>query len=218
MLNHVSILGVTPIFGIPLKDDILRFVETLRQRNRLNAMRTTQRGALAMFVDRGFDEVTVGEIAAEVGLAPSTLYRHFRTKEDLVLWDEHDTATDRALAKELKRQAPLAAIRQVFLDELSVRYDADLEFQLQRIQYIYATEQLHAAAVEADLRARDDLTAGLEHFMSKRNRSAAPVIAGAALLALDIAIERWQADNARRSLADRIAEAFDQLVNIGDLK
>ncbi len=28
-------------------------------------------------------------------------------------------------------------------------YDAGLDFQLQRIQYIYATEQLHAAAVAA---------------------------------------------------------------------
>jgi AcrR family transcriptional regulator len=196
---------------------ILLWVETLRQRNRRHVMRTTQRTALAMFVERGFDAVTVGEIATEVGMAPSTLYRHFRTKEDIVIWDEHDGAIDDALAAALKRQAPLAAIRQVFLDELSARYDADLEFQLARIQYIYANELMHASALQADLRARDELTAGLEHFMSKRNRPAARVIAGAALLALDIAIERWQADSAKRSLADRIAEAFEQLSHIDDL-
>lgn len=190
---------------------ILQRVETLRQRNRRNAMRTTQRTALAMFSARGFDNVTVGEIAAEVGMAPSTLYRHFRTKEEIIIWDEHDAAIDTALEQVLRNQPPLEALRHVFIDELASRYDADLDFQLRRIQYIYATEQLHAAAVEADLRNRAELTAGLEHFMTKRNRSAAAIVAGAALLALDIAIDRWQADNAKRPLADRITETFEQL-------
>jgi hypothetical protein len=45
----------------------------------------------------------------------------------------------------------------VFVDELATRYDVDLDFQLRRIRYIYATKQLHAAAVEADLRTRAEL-------------------------------------------------------------
>ena len=192
-------------------------MDSLRQRNRHNAMRTTQRAALALFIERGFDDVTVGEIAAEVGMAASTLYRHFPTKEDIVIWDEHEAAIGAALERELRERPPLDAIRHVFLNELATRYDADLDFQLQRIQYIYATEQLHAAAVEADLRLRDELTAGLEHFMTKRNRPTAVLVAGAALLALDIAIDRWQADNARRPLANRITESFDQLTRLAEL-
>jgi len=170
-----------------------------------------------MFIERGFDDVTVGEIAAEVGMAASTIYRHFRTKEDIVIWDEHDAAIDKALERALRTQPPLEAIRHVFLDELAARYDDDLEFQLNRIQYIYKTEQLHAAAVEADLRARAELAVGLEHFMTKKNRPAAAVVAGASLVALDIAIDRWQADNAKRPLGKRIAEAFDQLARVGEL-
>ncbi|MGH1489196.1 MAG: TetR/AcrR family transcriptional regulator [Acidimicrobiales bacterium] len=190
---------------------------SLRQRNRLNAMRATQRAALTMFIERGFDEVTVGEIADEVDMAASTIYRHFSTKEAIVIWDEHDTAIDKALEAALKAQPPLQAIRSVFVDELGTRYDADLEFQLRRIQYIYATEQLHAAAVEADLRDRDELTEALEHFMSKANRQAAAVIAGAALLALDVAIDRWQAGNAKRPLAAHITETFDHLTRLDTL-
>lgn len=180
-------------------------------------MRTTQRTALAMFIDRGFDNVTVGEIAAEVGMAASTLYRHFSTKEAIVLWDEHDTAIDNALGQALKSKPPLEALRSVFVDELGTRYDADLDFQLQRIQYIYATEAIHAAAVEADFRDRDDLTKALRHFLSKPNRAAAPVIAGAALVALDVAMDNWQSDSAKQPLAKRIAEAFDQLADLGSL-
>lgn len=180
-------------------------------------MRTTQRVALTMFIERGFDEVTVGEIAAEVGMAASTLYRHFRTKEDIVIWDEHDAAIDDALERALKKRTPLDAIRHVFVDVLATRYDADLDFQLQRVQYLYSTPQLRAANTEADLRMQSELTAGLQHFMTKRNQPAADVIAGASLVALDIAINRWQADNAKRPLADLISEAFDQLAQVADL-
>lgn len=42
-------------------------------------------------------------MAAEVGMAPSTLYRHFRIKEDIVMWDEHDAAIDRWQADNAKQ-------------------------------------------------------------------------------------------------------------------
>ncbi len=197
---------------------IILLVPSLRQRNRLNAMRLTQRTALPLFRERGFDAVTVAEIAEEVDVAASTIYRHFDTKEDIVLWDEHDPAIDDALVKALRRRPPLEAIREVFVSELGSRYDADLEFQLPRIQYIYATEQLHAAAVEADFRARDELTEGLRHFLSKANRDAAPLLAGAALLALDVAMDRWQRDGARTPLGRLIGDEFDRLARLGELR
>ncbi len=181
-------------------------------------MRLTQRTALPLFIERGWDEVTVGEIAATAGMAPSTLYRHFATKEEIVIWDEHDVAIDHALDRALKQQAPLAAIRDVFISELSTRYDADLHFQLARIKYIYRTEQLHAAAVEADFKARADLTKGLEFHMSKKDRGAANTLAGAALLVLDIAIDRWQSNDAKTPLSTLLQDGFDQLERLGQLR
>lgn len=187
---------------------------SLRQRNRHNAMRLTQRTAVPMFIERGFEAVTVGEIAAEVEMAASTLYRHFETKEAIVLWDEHDAALDQALERELARQSPLAAMRSVFVEELGGRYDADLDFQLQRVRYVYTTKALHAAAVQVDLDDREELTAGLEHFLSKANKAAAPLLAGAAMLAIDIAFDRWQQLGAKTSLGVLIAAEFDLLAGL----
>ena len=53
-------------------------------------MRLTQRTALPLFTEQGFDQVTVEDIADQVGMAASTIYRHFATKERIVLWDEHE--------------------------------------------------------------------------------------------------------------------------------
>ncbi|MEM7143260.1 MAG: helix-turn-helix domain-containing protein [Actinomycetota bacterium] len=191
---------------------------SLRQRNRLNAMRLTQRTALAMFEAEGFEAVTVNQIAAEVGMAASTIYRHFDTKEAIVLWDEHDADMDAAYVREFTAKPPFAALRAVYADELGPRYDDDLEFQLRRVQFIYRTEGLHAAAVEADYRDTQELTAALETVLSKKHRGSAVVLARAALAALDIAFDRWQAAGGIKPLGPFIHEAFDAFANLDALR
>ena len=177
-------------------------------------MRLTQRTAMAMFLSHGFDNVTVGDVAEEAGMATSTVYRHFSTKEGIVLWDEHDPAIEAALVEQLKQLPPFRAVREAFVETLGDRYTDDLSFQLERVKFIYATPQLHAAAVEADFAARDDLADGLGHFLSRKERAAAPIIAGAAMLALDVAMERWQAQDGKKPLGELIATAFDQLESL----
>lgn len=181
-------------------------------------MRLTQRTALPLFIEHGFDAVTVTDISAEVGMAASTIYRHFKTKEDLVLWDDNDAAIDDALEAALRSQPPFDALRSAFVTELGGRYDADLDFQLARIKYIYQTEQLHAAAVEADFEDRTELTKALEHFLSKKSRSSAPLLAGAALLVLDVAMDRWQQDDAKTPLGVLIDRGFEDLAHLADLR
>jgi AcrR family transcriptional regulator len=147
-------------------------------------------------------------------MAPSTIYRHFSTKEAIVLWDEHDPAIEAALVRLLERRPPFQAVREAFVETLGTRYGDDDSFQLQRIKFIYATPQVHAAAVESDFTSRRELTEGLEHFLSRDQRAAAPIIAGAAMLALDVAMEQWQANDGKTPLRDLLTTAFDQLESL----
>lgn len=206
-------MQVTPILNYSCKTDRMRSM-SLRERNRLSAMRSAQRVALKRFLDEGFDQVTVESIAAEVGMAASTIFRHFGTKEHLVLWDEHDAEIDKAIGRHLTKQPPLLALRDAFNESLVARYSKEQAFQLQRVRYIYATTELHAAAVEADYRARAELTKALQSTLSRRHRKSAALIAGAAMLALDIALERWQASKAKESLKKCIDEAFQDLLRL----
>ena len=181
-------------------------------------MRETQRAALDMFEARGFDAVTVTEIAGEVGIAASTIYRHFETKEAIVLWDEHDAGLEDALGRELGRQPPLAAMRAAFVADLGARYDEDFEFQLRRVRYIYATEQLHAASVETEYHQTVELAAALEPLLSGGDQGSGMLLAGAAMLALDVAFDRWQADEGAQPLGDLIGQAFDTLERLGSIR
>jgi AcrR family transcriptional regulator len=54
-----------------------------RQRNALRA--EIQQAALRMFAAQGFDNVTTEAIAEEVGISPSTFFRHVPSKEHLLL-------------------------------------------------------------------------------------------------------------------------------------
>ncbi|APE23103.1 MULTISPECIES: TetR family transcriptional regulator [Streptomyces] len=61
---------------------------TLRERQRTETRRAIQAHAVRLFTGRGYDEVTVADVAGAAGVSAMTVYRHFPTKEDLVLVDQ----------------------------------------------------------------------------------------------------------------------------------
>jgi AcrR family transcriptional regulator len=191
---------------------------TLREKNRRRMLYETQREAMKLFLSRGFDSVLVEDIAEAVGVAGSTIYRHFKTKEGIVLWDEHDEALGAGLTDRLSSQAPLEAIRDAFVQTLAKRYQTDFDFQLTRVSFIYATPALHTAAIKADFRAREELTQALAHTLSKKHKAAAQLLAGASLLALDVAMDRWQQGKGKRGLDTLIAAEFDRLAGLAAIR
>lgn len=186
-----------------------------------HTMRETQREALRLFRERGFAQVTVEEIARGFGMAASTIFRHFGTKEAIVVWDEYDSAIDRAIAERFASTAS-NRVRSTFSG--TSRRDAGrplragprLRARLHLL--IYQTEALHAAAVEAQFADRDELTTVLTSLLSPPHKTAAPILAGAALLALDVAIERWQDSDGADDLATLIHEAFATLERLSTVR
>jgi mycofactocin system transcriptional regulator len=69
------------------------------------------RVALQLFVDRGFEETTMDEIAAELGIARRTLFRYYRSKNDLV-WGEFEQVLERLHAdlRAIDQNQPIIAV------------------------------------------------------------------------------------------------------------
>ncbi len=57
----------------------------LRERKKLQTAIRIWRTAIALFAERGFDDVSVAEIAAAAEVSKMTVFNYFATKEDLVL-------------------------------------------------------------------------------------------------------------------------------------
>ena len=52
--------------------------------------------AIALFTERGYSAVTLGDIAKEVGLARNSLYRYFPTKASILLrWYAEESTMQR---------------------------------------------------------------------------------------------------------------------------
>jgi AcrR family transcriptional regulator len=58
---------------------------SLRDRTRERMREEVAATALSLFLERGFDAVTTGQIAAAAGISPRSFFRYFETKEDVVL-------------------------------------------------------------------------------------------------------------------------------------
>ena len=61
--------------------------ETLRDRTRRAVQSEISAAAMSLFTRRGFDDVTIDEIAAASGISRRSFFRYFATKEDIVLGD-----------------------------------------------------------------------------------------------------------------------------------
>jgi len=56
---------------------------TLTERRHLETQRAIADAAVALFAERGYENVTVEEIAREAGVSTRTFYRHCATKDDV---------------------------------------------------------------------------------------------------------------------------------------
>lgn len=88
----------------------------LRERKRLTMMRRVQAVALDLFDEHGYGGVTIEQIADRAETSPSSIHRHFGTKEGILLWNPHHEdalerfatqSTDESLLGEFQRVAHL---------------------------------------------------------------------------------------------------------------
>jgi AcrR family transcriptional regulator len=84
----------------------------LRERKKQKTRWTIQEHALRLFQEQGYEQTTVDQIAAAAEISPSTFFRYFRSKEDVVLQDEYDPLLERALAAIPADIPVVAAVRQ----------------------------------------------------------------------------------------------------------
>jgi AcrR family transcriptional regulator len=85
--------------------------------------------ALELFEDRGFDAVTVEDVAAEAQISIRTFYRYFGSKEDLLLVKNRRRAAAVAsvLADRPRDEPPLHSVRLAVVIALSAEDPASVE-------------------------------------------------------------------------------------------
>jgi AcrR family transcriptional regulator len=83
----------------------------LRERKKARTRAAIREHALRLFREKGYDDTTVEQIAEAAEVSPSTFFRYFPTKEDVVLQDDMDLLWLEAIQEQPPELAPIAALR-----------------------------------------------------------------------------------------------------------
>ena len=168
-----------------------------------------QKTALRLFTERGFDEVTVEEIAATAGVSHMTFYRHFPTKESVVLDDPYDPVIGAAVAGQDQGLSPLQRVRKGFLEVLDHMGPSEDNSVRIRVRLAIDNSSLRARIWENNYRTEGVIVSALTSTgVAERP---AVVAAGAVLGATTAALLDWAGTESEQSLVDALREALSQL-------
>jgi|SRR5450631_345552 len=135
-------LGVTAARSNQVKDATPR--PGLRERKRARTFAEIQREALRLFVAQGYEQTTIEQIAEAVEVSPSTIFRYFPTKEDLVLTDEYDALILTSLAAGPRGEPGVTAMRRALRQTLADVVEQDPSMFLMRGRLMLGVPALRA--------------------------------------------------------------------------
>ncbi|MFI6384166.1 TetR/AcrR family transcriptional regulator [Streptomyces sp. NPDC050658] len=177
----------------------------LRERKKQRMYQSVSDAAIALFLEKGFENVPVAEVAAAAEISKPTLFRYFPTKEDLVLhrFADHQDEAARVVTDRPARRTPLEALQRHFLDGLERRdpvtglCDNPHVLAFQRL--MYGTPSLVARMYEYQDRSERALAEALGGEALPARLAAGQIIAVQRILAL----ENWRRIDAGES-ADEV--------------
>jgi AcrR family transcriptional regulator len=168
-----------------------------------------EQAALDLYVERGFDQTTVAEIASHAGLTERTFFRHFADKREVLfgagaLADELAAAVDAAPEDQPPLDAVIAA-----LESLS-DFFAERQAHARRRQKVIAA---NPSLQERELIKLASLTTAMADALRRRSvtEPAASLAAETGVAVFKVAFDRWLDDTRKRDLAHHIRESLDEL-------
>ena len=167
------------------------------------------RAATELYLERGFDQATVAEIAKRAGLTERTFFRHFADKREVLFGGsvQLQELMVGAVAAAPASAAPIDAVAAGVLAAAQVLKDQDYS---RRRQTIIAANPI---LQERELIKMASLASAFAEALRRRGvgEPAASLSAEAGVAVFRVAFERWVADGNKKDLAWLLRESFDEL-------
>jgi AcrR family transcriptional regulator len=166
--------------------------------------------AFALYSERGFEQVTVAEIAKRAGLTERTFFRHFADKRE-VLFAGADALQEilvSAVIQAPESATPIDAVA-AGLEAAGALIQEGGELPRQRQAIIAASVELQ----ERELIKLASLASALADALRRRGveEPAASLTAQAGMAVFRVAFERWVSQPAEQDLAHVMRESLEQL-------
>ncbi|GAA4597572.1 TetR family transcriptional regulator [Planotetraspora phitsanulokensis] len=185
---------------------------SLRERKKAKTRRTIQEQALRLFAERGYEATTVEQIAEAAEISPSTFFRYFPTKEDVVIQDDYDPLLVAAILRQPADLAPLSAVRAAFRSAFSELAPEELAQALYRAKLSLSVPAVRVRTAEGLFTTIDGLAQAVAERSDRDPDSpAVRTFVGAVMGAMLPAIFSWVEQDGAEPLPDLIDEAIGYL-------
>lgn len=189
----------------------------LRERTRRAVQLEIAEVATALFVERGFDQTTIDDVAATVGVSRRSVFRYFATKEDIVLSKFELVGQDMlaALRARPANEAIWTSLQRMFDVVSGTAGLADSERFVEAVhRLVFETPTLLAGYLERLQHLQDAVTEELIRRAHAAHRpysadDPTPRAVTAAAFGCYVAAQRtWLASGAQSSFAEAVESAL----------
>jgi AcrR family transcriptional regulator len=127
----------------------------LRERKKTKTRLLIKQHALQLFLKNGYASTTVEQIAEAAETSPSTFFRYFPTKEELMFDDSFDEALEASFCSQPAGLNPVRALRNALQAAFTDISPEQAAIEQQRHQLIAATPELQARNMQEFIRNID---------------------------------------------------------------
>jgi mycofactocin system transcriptional regulator len=170
--------------------------------------------AIELFAARGFDEVSVDDVAEAAGIARRTLFRYYASKNALP-WGDFDAHLDqlRDLLADVDPQVPIREALRTALLAFNSFDEQETARHRQRMRVILETAALQAYSMTMYAGWRAVVAAFVARRLAAKPEDLVPQTVAWTMLGVALsAYEHWLADESV-SLAQAIGDAFDTVAD-----
>jgi AcrR family transcriptional regulator len=121
---------------------------SLRERKKIRARALIQEQALRLFSTHGYEQTTVAQIAEAAEVSPSTLFRYFATKADIVQYDMLDPILFAAYREQPANLSPIGALRHAARETMKAAPPQLMAQQWERARIILSIPELRASVLD----------------------------------------------------------------------
>ena len=187
----------------------------LRERKKARTRAAIREHALRLFREQGYAATTVDQIAEAADVSPSTFFRYFPTKEDVVLQDELDVLALGAFEEQSADLSPVAAFRAAAREAFASLDEDDLAKLRETAELTLTVPELRARAMDEFTRTISVIAeAAARRSGRDSNDFAVRILAGAIVGVIMAATMPWTqlaAAQPGTDMLDRIDAALAQL-------
>jgi AcrR family transcriptional regulator len=186
----------------PLSEDD-RPAVGLRERKKAKTRAAIQQQALRLFQEQGYQATTIEQIAEAAEVSPSTFFRYFPTKDDVVLYDALDPVLLEAFRAQPAKLSPIQALRGAMWAVFAELPAEEVALQRERDALIRSVPELRARMLDEFARNLDLLAEVVAERVGRRaDELAVRTLAGAVI---GVGISAWYTAGDHATTQDYLA-------------